>query len=347
MSCDQIERVSLLIDGELSETDALAIERHLVSCTECRQVRADFLGLRSQIITDTPQLDSLATQRALDRIVSNQPTARAPRTFSRPWRSRFVWAFGGQRFNPALAAALVLVVLGAFAFVAYLMRRNTVTRDTQTRDQQASTAVPTNSPSSGVESTVTEKEDQIAVNGGRKPSKTQQPETGSGPRKPNLRNKPPRERSAPNPLPQLQKYVAPPTYAGVTEPTALPNGQPIRAADAGMMTARHFEQSELLLRAFRNIRSVNGVRSSEIAYERRRAQQLLYQNILLRREADNSGDVQVATLLGSLEPILLDIANLREKPDGDEVQAIRDRMERKSLVALLQISSTAVARANE
>ena len=70
-------------------------------------------------------------------------------------------------------------------------------------------------------------------------------------------------------------------------------------------------------------------------------------NILLRREADAAGDVQVATLLESLEPILLDIANLRDKPRNDEVRTIKDRVERQSLVALLQINSVAVARANE
>jgi hypothetical protein len=114
-----------------------------------------------------------------------------------------------------------------------------------------------------------------------------------------------------------------------------------------LTTARHLEQSELLLRSFRNIRSAKQGRTFDIAYERLRAQQLLYQNILLRREADNAGDVQVATLLSSLEPILLDIANLRDKPHDEEVHAIRDRVERKSLVALLQINSATVAGANE
>ncbi len=77
------------------------------------------------------------------------------------------------------------------------------------------------------------------------------------------------------------------------------------------------------------------------------AQQLLYRNIMLRREADSDGDVQVATLLGSLEPILLDIANLRDKPRSSEVQMIKERVERTSLVPLLQVNSLAVARANE
>jgi hypothetical protein len=69
--------------------------------------------------------------------------------------------------------------------------------------------------------------------------------------------------------------------------------------------------------------------------------------MLVRREADAKGDVQVATLLGSLEPILLDIANLRTKPRNEEVVAIKERVERKNLVPLLQINSAAVARAYE
>jgi hypothetical protein len=82
-----------------------------------------------------------------------------------------------------------------------------------------------------------------------------------------------------------------------------------------------------------------------VDYERKRAKQLVYQNMVLRREADASGDVQIASLLENLEPILLDIANLPAKPDEDAVRVIRDRVERKNIVALLQINSTALARA--
>ena len=111
------------------------------------------------------------------------------------------------------------------------------------------------------------------------------------------------------------------------------------------MTARHLEQSEVLLRAFRNVRSAQVGHSPDVRYERQRAQKLIYQNMLVRREADAKGDVQVATLLGNLEPILLDIANLRDKPAAEDVADIKRRVERQNLVPLLQISSAAVARA--
>jgi len=55
--------------------------------------------------------------------------------------------------------------------------------------------------------------------------------------------------------------------------------------------------------------------------------------------------VQIASLLESLEPILIDIANLPDKPDADSVRVIRERVERKNIVALLQVNSTALARA--
>jgi hypothetical protein len=135
--------------------------------------------------------------------------------------------------------------------------------------------------------------------------------------------------------------AAPPTYAFVNGSNGA--NDPVSTAQA----ASHFERSELLLRAFRNLRPSRAGGRPEIAYERRRAQELLYRNIMLRREADSEGDVQVSTLLSSLEPILLDIANLRDKPRNSEVQMIKERVERTNLVPLLQVNSLAVARANE
>jgi hypothetical protein len=107
----------------------------------------------------------------------------------------------------------------------------------------------------------------------------------------------------------------------------------------------HFEKSETLLLAFRNVRLNEPGTATEVGYERKRAQQLVYQNMMLRREADTSGDVQISSLLESLEPILIDIANLPEHPDEDAVRVIRERVERKNIVPLLRVNSTALARA--
>jgi hypothetical protein len=120
---------------------------------------------------------------------------------------------------------------------------------------------------------------------------------------------------------------------------------PLRSGDAQTMTALHFERSETLLVAFRNVRMDEPGARAEVAYERNRAQQLVLQNMMLRREADAAGDVQNSSLLENLEPILIDIANLPDKPNKDAVRVIRERVERKNIVPLLRVNSAAIARA--
>src|SRR6185369_7953144 len=66
---------------------------------------------------------------------------------------------------------------------------------------------------------------------------------------------------------------------------------PVRSADAQTLTAMHFEKSETLLLAFRNVRLDEPGAATEVGYERKRAQQLVLQNMMLRREADAAGDV--------------------------------------------------------
>ena len=97
--------------------------------------------------------------------------------------------------------------------------------------------------------------------------------------------------------------------------------------------------------AFRNVRLNEPGTAAEVGYERQRAKQLVYQNMMLRREADAAGDVQISSLLESLEPILIDIANLPDSPDKDSVRVIRERVERKNIVPLLRVNSAAIARA--
>jgi len=119
----------------------------------------------------------------------------------------------------------------------------------------------------------------------------------------------------------------------------------MRSADAETLTQIHFAKSETLLVSFRNVRLNEAGAAKQVADERKRAQQLVYQNMILRRQADADGDVHIASLLESLEPILLDIANLPDKPDNNKVRTIRERVERKNIVPLLQVNSAVLARA--
>lgn len=341
MSCDSTEgstdRISLLIDGELPQAEARELERHLVTCSECHETRENFLNLRSQISAYHPSLEPAASNRALAHILEKSNARSSGRSstgnIQRDWRTRFLGTPPTARFGTPMAAfaALLLVafIIAAIALLGYQRQGEIVTnKSTPQGSEQAGELVAT-----GPESNNNETRRDASGSLRPKGSKSS-PREGRRPKQPENRGvKPVPERSAPDRLPRPRNDGAP-TY-GIAS---------LRPADAETLTA-HLEQSELLLRSFRNVRRAGKGSGLEVSHERKRAQQLIYQNIMLRREADAAGDVQVATLLGSLEPILLDIANLRDRPRNEDVGAIKERVERMSLVALLQVNSRAIARA--
>ncbi|HET6668832.1 MAG TPA: hypothetical protein VFH15_01245, partial [Pyrinomonadaceae bacterium] len=250
---------------------------------------------------------------------------------SRNWRERLA-AFGfADAFSPRFAAAAALIVIAVtIGIVALLLKR-------QGPDLAVNQQHQVNTPGAAGE-----------VAEARKPQ-AQKPGSGSQPTTPADKAEKPKPSQTPArniPRSPRRRTQTAPNYSAIEDNVAS-NIQGLDPVEVELMTARHLEQSELLLRSFRNVRPAKKGGAPEIRYERQRAQRLLYQNMLVRREADAQGDVQVSTLLGSLEPILLDIANLRDKPRNEDVVAIKDRVERKSLVPLLQINSAAVARAYE
>ena len=312
MNCNYTEKVSSLIDGELTPVEKREVERHLVSCSECQQMRADFLKLRSQIAGFETSLQPTVQNRALKKILSAE--RRAPAL-------GLQWGFG-----KAVAFASLLITGAILGLLLYQsstapgpqrefnaqVQSSPSPAPTATAEQSKAATQQTPQPSPGQEQTAPTKDDK---------------ESNNPPRKP------PAKRIVREPKPHEQ-------FASIPE---LP--ERVRSGDAETMTALHFEKSETLLRSFRNFRLTEPGSAVEVSYERQRAQQLVYQNMMLRREADARGDVQVASLLESLEPILLDISNLPDKPDKDAVRVIRERVERKNIVALLRVNSTALARA--
>jgi hypothetical protein len=108
--------------------------------------------------------------------------------------------------------------------------------------------------------------------------------------------------------------------------------------------ASHLEKAQLLLRSFRHVRTEGKDNAIDLAYEKRQAGKLVYDNILLRREAEAKGHLPVEEALNSLEPLLLDIANLSDKPSRSEVQMIRERIHKQEIIAMLQIVSSGTER---
>lgn len=298
MTCSFTEKISSLIDGELSTAEAREVEHHLVGCNECQEVRADFLNLRSHLAGFETSLERAVQNRALKKILATPRRAPA---------RGFTWGFGAQ------AAAFATLVIVA-AIIGFLIYRSS---NTPTNDKHLAVQTPTPVPSASV-----------------------QPEASPSPNKDDEQTAP---RRSPSPAPKKPLVREPKPGEQFAAIPSTP--EPVRSADTQTMTALHFEKSETLLVAFRNVRLNEPGTTAEVAYERKRAQQLVLQNMMLRREADAAGDVQVSSLLESLEPILIDISNLPDKPDKDAIRVIRQRVERKNIVPLLRVNSTALARA--
>ncbi|HEY8227195.1 MAG TPA: zf-HC2 domain-containing protein [Pyrinomonadaceae bacterium] len=315
MSCECTEKISQLIDGELPEIEARTMQRHLNECSECQQAREDFLSFRSQIANYIPAISPIAQAEGLVRIVGRQDRIAPGITSGKP---RFAW-----NFSFGMAAFATMFVLAALVgFIVYKATQNNTTAPAQlakTNPVPASEPSPKPSPSDAG----TRQKDRQAP-----PNKPAQPKSST----PSIPRRTPRD---------SENFAANRIKPGSNINSV---NESVRAADMQALTALHLEKSELLLRAFRNIRT-GETESAEIAYERKQAQQLIVRNMMLRREADNSGDVQVASLLENLEPILLDIANLPDDAAPDDIRVINERVERKNIVALLQVNSTVLARA--
>lgn len=94
--------------------------------------------------------------------------------------------------------------------------------------------------------------------------------------------------------------------------------------------ARHLEQVEMLLRSFKNGRHSNTL---DLTYESGLSKDLLARNVLLRRDAELSGDEPLTRLLDQFEPFLVDIANLRDNSDSKEIHNVRERLTKSEIIA--------------
>jgi hypothetical protein len=106
MDCRFTENISLLMDGELSEREALELRSHLADCCLCQQAEKDFHLLRQEIQAYQPEVDRIAQRRVLSNMLDQAAKLKnKPLPF---WRRKIALPVPALALMTLLFAALSL-----------------------------------------------------------------------------------------------------------------------------------------------------------------------------------------------------------------------------------------------
>jgi hypothetical protein len=100
-------------------------------------------------------------------------------------------------------------------------------------------------------------------------------------------------------------------------------------------TAKHIEQSKILLRSIKNVQISDTDEEIDVTYDKALSRRLLNENVVLRRDAEMKAKFPTKTLLADLEPFLIDIANLPDRARPQDVREIKERVQKTEIVAAL------------
>jgi hypothetical protein len=310
MKCDDcINLLETYLDGEATERESDQIQTHLTTCSTCAN-RHEALTAESEMFTRydremeiSPALwNGVAARIALeDRQVESKS-----KTGLSGW---IAGLFAMPSFRFAMPA-MVLVLIALLVGLAYWRNRP------QQPARGSDVATVQNPPLSKSPSST-----QV------KPANEAMPATdssnGNGDRAPTI---------VASYHPSKTIKVVPVSDQSDVLPDTENNGGTMEERD----TASHLEQAQNLLLSFRNIKYADTDDEVDVSYEKSESRRLLSENIMLRREAENSGKYPAKSMLGSLEPFLIDIANLPDKAKPSDVRQITDRVQRTEIVAELR-----------
>jgi anti-sigma factor RsiW len=371
MNCDFTEKISLLIDGELAHEETKGVETHLKTCAACRQAREDFLLVRREINSYESALDPFAQQRTLRNILASKSESEAGATKAAlssgilaRLRERFaIPAPAFARLRPAVVAvlALLFIVFGVGLFRSLDTEEKQSVAEVATQPETVKDEKPAHVPDvvpEVKEKIVAEnKSTSEAINEANNDAPVRDRNrlrrdreellSASGRRRMNVNARPKAARVEPDRDAPVREA---PSETFGTNLVTVAGVRPRESREAAhgdpqFEAARHVERAQLLLRSFRNARLTSkGDPTFNLTEEKQRSRRLLYRNILLRRDAATRGDAPVENLLSSVEPFLLDIANLPDRPAPADLRPIKERIDRKQIVAVLQVNSNIVSR---
>lgn len=376
MRCeDCLPLIEEYFDGEVEGPAAATMGAHLAACATCAAA-LDALSFEQEIYARYDRRLEVGPDlwaRVSAEIARDTPpqSPAAPRPFLSRVREQLAAAVGAMAVRPALASSLALLIVAAAAGSLWLSRRQTTVRPAEVADNgqavvapeahtvvtnAAPAVVPTagtmpevsqptessfNDHTAGANYTaaVTSRNDTRATEG-RRP--TVGPNGADVDLETLLASAPATQAASTNLV-----SISAEEHAGADDTAALfvNASAPARESAAGEARlldpeekelARHVEQAQMLLRSIKNARA-GGADSLDVAYEKKLSRKLLAQNATLQLEAEVKGDKGTKQVLDTIEPFLLDIANLRENPSRDEVRSIRERVRKNQIVAALQV----------
>jgi len=287
------------LDGELSPEATAATRSHLAACAVCaEQVRAAEKTLA--LIDDAWQTELPAfvpAARLRARIEEG-------RLMAQPVRADHWWgwqiAVGQWRIGAAIA---VLAIAVTAAVIIRSQHEVPPSLDTSARVIVPNAPeVPSAQPAPELTVPALDNRGRKSTTHSEPPARPVQPPVQSGSKRPTPRR---------------------PVIDRANRPTWLESE-----------TNTHLVQTQLLLRSFRNA-EIETV--SDVAYERELSRELLNRNRLLRRRAEQKEETRAQELLSHVEPLLLDIANLPERPEPEEMRSLKDLIRDQQIIAELQL----------
>jgi len=298
MKCDDcVNLLEAYVDGEVDEHESERVRTHLMTCSSCEN-EFEALTAESELYAryDRELQISPAAWSGISARIAAEPSAIESRE-RKDVRGWFAGLFAVPRLGFAFSGALA-VLLAMFA-VGYLYLR--------TQPEQRLLAAG----GSGVR-----------VNGETIENRAGQPEQDPG----DATNHPVDGKQLVAKKDQ-QKYRAP----RVDDPGVLFTDAAYTDGD----TASHLDQAQKLLVSFRSL-PADDDDDVDVSYEKSESRRLLNENVVMRRDAEATGKFPTKSVLGSLEPFLIDIANLPDKAPASDVRQIKDRVQRTDIVAELR-----------
>ena len=320
MKCEVcVELLEEYLDGEVSVEEQDQISAHLITCADCS---ASFSTLTAEQELFSRYDRELEVPPFLWTRIA-QHTVAENNAMRLGWRARLASLLA----TPSLAGAVAILLLAIVVGVVYLRKTDPVATAPGTDPIQARVKEPTNPHQQDQKATTTDQK-ATTTDPHAKQTGSDQSWTGSVPGAVATGSVPEKA------TPRHKNKVRPATRATVDQSGVL-------SSDLGYLdiddrdTAKHIEQTQLLLRSIRNVNVSDGDEEIDVSYDKALSRRLLNENVVLRRDAEMKAKFPTKTLLADVEPFLIDIANLPDHARPEDVRVIKERVRKTEIVAAL------------